>query len=630
MLAVITAGLAQPAWAAGPGAASASAHADTYAFAFHDAAVSQVAEEILGRALGLGYSVDPEVTGKLSLRIDQRLTRAQLLEAFESALAANGVVIVRDGERLTLTPRAKAKQSTDIRMAGDHSLEGGYDVVAVPLTYATPSEVAKALEAMGREDLVVYTDDKLGLIVLGGSERELAAAQQTLKVLDQSGFQDSRIRWFDLSTAPAQTVADELHQILQSSGASGVTVLALKRLNGVLVFARTAKAIDDVAAWILRLDVPSKEETAAIWVYRPQNLSADALATTLNSVIGSGGGDSNSTPALPSQSPSEPGAKGAAPRAPPAAGPAPGGGVSVSSSADGVRIGVSHESNTLIITAPASKWLQIKKILDEIDRTPGQVLIEASILEVTLTNELQLGVDWQVVGAGGKLNVANIGNAAAAVAPSFPGFSLTYLDKNIQTAVNALKSVTEVEVISAPKIIALDNHVAKLEVGDQVPVTVQASQSTATPNAPLVASTEYRDTGVILSVTPRISGDDKVILDIDQEVSSVAKTTSSGIDSPTIQQRRLQSSLMLRDGASVALGGLISDNRTKTNSGLPWAKDLPVIGAAFRTTDHSVNRTELIVLITAKIIKDAASQQRAMNDLMADMKDIQDHGLYTR
>ncbi len=302
----------------------------------------------------------------------------------------------------------------------------------------------------------------------------------------------------------------------------------------------------------------------------------------------------------------------------------------MSSSADGVRIGVSHESNTLIITAPASKWLQIKKILDEIDRTPGQVLIEASILEVTLTNELQLGVDWQVVGAGGKLNVANIGNAAAAVAPSFPGFSLTYLDKNIQTAVNALKSVTEVEVISAPKIIALDNHVAKLEVGDQVPVTVQASQSTATPNAPLVASTEYRDTGVILSVTPRISGDDKVILDIDQEVSSVAKTTSSGIDSPTIQQRRLQSSLMLRDGASVALGGLISDNRTKTNSGLPWAKDLPVIGAAFRTTDHSVNRTELIVLITAKIIKDAASQQRAMNDLMADMKDIQDHGLYTR
>ncbi len=231
------------------------------------------------------------------------------------------------------------------------------------------------------------------------------------------------------------------------------------------------------------------------------------------------------------------------------------------------------------------------------------------------------------MGAGGKLNVANIANAAGVVAPTFPGFSLTYLDKNIEAAVTALKSLTEVEVISAPKIVAIDNKTAKLEVGDQVPVTVQSSQSTLTPNAPLVASTEYRDTGVILNVTPRIAGDDQVVLDIDQEVSSVAKTTSSGIDSPTIQQRKLQSTLFLKDGSSVALGGLISDNRSKTNSGVPWVKDLPVVGAAFRSTDHSINRTELIVLITAKIMKDTASEQRVMTELVADMKDIQAHGL---
>ena len=628
--------------AAGPGRAFAAeplAHAerargDTYTFVFHDAAISQAADEILGRTLGLGYTLDTDVSGKLSLRIDQRLTKAQLLEAFESALAANGVVIVRDGERLTLTTRAKARQASDIHMAGDHSLEGGYEVVALPLTYATPSEVGKALEAMGREDMVVYTDDKLGLIVLGGSERELAAAQQTLKLLDQSGFQDSRIRWFDLNTAPAQTVADELHQILQAAGATGVTVLPLKRLNGILVFARTGKAIDEVAAWLARLDMASKEEQSNLFIYRPQNLAADSLATTLNSVVGGGGGDTSSAPSLPGQSSASSGPPSSAksgPAPPGASAPAPvaGPGVSIAApaGADGVRIGVSKESNTLIITCTPSKWLQLKRILDEIDHRPGQVLIEASILEVTLTNELQLGVDWQVVGAGGKLNVASIANAAGVVAPTFPGFSLTYLDKNIEAAVTALKSMTEVEVISAPKIVAIDNKTAKLEVGDQVPITVQSSQGTLTPNAPLISSTEYRDTGVILNVTPRIAGDDQVVLDIDQEVSSVAKTTSSGIDSPTIQQRKLQSTLFLKDGSSVALGGLISDNRSKTNSGVPWVKDLPVVGAAFRSTDHSINRTELIVLITAKIMKDTASEQRVMTELVADMKDIQAHGL---
>ena len=616
----------RPAWAGVPPSTLPAAEAGSYTFAFHEAQVGLIADEILGRALGLTYSVDPDVTAKISLRIEQRLTKAQLLETFESALAANGVAVVRNGDSLLLTSPSKARQTADVHMAGDHQLEGGYEVVAVPLTYATPSEVAKALEAMGRQDLVVYTDDKLGLIVLGGSDKEIDAAQHTLRVLDQSGFQDSRIRWFELNTAPAQTVADELHQILQSAGASGVTVLALRRLNGLLVFARTPKGIDEAGSWIQRLDVQSKEEALGLWVYRPMNLTADALAATLNSVVGGGQGDTNSTPALPSQGPGDPGGKAPSSAATPSQ-PPPGPGVSLPMGAGAVRIGVSKESNTLIITATNSEWLQIKRILDEIDRTPDQVLIQASILEVTLTDELQFGVDWSFVGANGKLNIASVANRAGAIAPSFPGLSLTYLDKNIDVAVKALKSLTEVEVISAPKIVTLDNHTAKLEVGDQVPVTVQSSQGTTTPNAPLVVNTEYRDTGVILNVTPRISGEDKVVLDIQQEVSSVAKTTSSGIDSPTIQQRRLQGTLLLNDGAAVPLGGLISRNRSKTNTGVPWAKDLPLIGAAFRSTDHALNRTELIVLITAKIMRGPAAQQKVMSDLLADMKDLQSHGL---
>ncbi len=266
--------------------ATTSDRGEAYTFAFHEAEISQAADAILGQTLGLTYTVDPAVTGKISFRIDQRMTRAQLLESFEAALSANGVVMVRDGNSLSLVPRAKAKESAGLRtlgQAGDQA--AGYEVVAVPLTYATPSEVAKALDTMGRSDMVIYTDDKLGLMLLGGTAREIEAAEQALKVLDQSGLQSSRMRWFELSRAPAQTVSQELQQILTASGGAGIAVVPLKRLNGILVFARTPEGLDEVGRWIDKLDVVSKEEVQDLWVYRPLNLTADALASTLNTVL---------------------------------------------------------------------------------------------------------------------------------------------------------------------------------------------------------------------------------------------------------------------------------------------------------------------------------------------------------
>ncbi len=642
-------------------AAPSAAHGDSYTFAFQDADIGQVADEILGRTLGVAYTVDPGVTGKISFRIDQRLTRAQLLEAFEAALAANGIVMVRSGDAVTLTPRAKAKEAAGLQTEGEAGGQAGYAVVAVPLSFATPSEVGKALQTMGQPDIVVYADDKLGLLMLGGTERELDAARQALRVLDRSGLDNSKIRWFDLTQAQAQTVGDELNQILKAANAPGIAIVPLKRLNGILAFARTPQALDEVSSWIAKLDVPGKDEAPALWVYHPLNLSADALASTLNAVLNgvpqteaptqaatqatnslmsgattpggmsfggmsSGGMVSGGSP-LSIGASVAPAPAGSPTTAAPASAPQASFG---SPGADSIRIGVSRESNILVITAPPSRWAQIKRMLDEIDRAPGQVLIEASVLEVTLTNELRLGVNWSAIAANGKLSIVSSANNAGAVAPTFPGLGITYIGSNIAAAIDALKAVTAVEVISAPKLVALDNHLARLEVGDQVPVTVQSAQETTTANSPLITTTEYRDTGVILNVTPRISGEDHIVLDIDQEVSSVAKTTSSGIDSPTIQQRRLQGTLSLKDGETMALGGMISSNRSRTSTGIPIAKDIPLLGAAFRSNDDSGGRSELIVLITAKIMRDPASSERVMKDLMADMKEIESRGLVGR
>src|SRR5262249_44964411 len=154
---------------------------------------------------------------------------------------------------------------------------------------------------------------------------------------------------------------------------------------------------------------------------------------------------------------------------------------SAGSGQDTVRISANRDSNTLLIQAPQAQWIQIQRILGEIDREPDQVLIEASILEVTLSKNLQAGIDWSTLGAGGKLSVASVNNTSGAVASTFPGLAVTFLDKDISAAIHALNAETAVEVVSAPKIMTLDNRPAHLQVGDQVPTVSQTSIGTGAP-----------------------------------------------------------------------------------------------------------------------------------------------------
>jgi general secretion pathway protein D len=615
-------------------------HADAYTFAFHDADIVVAAREVLGAA-GVAYSIDPSVTGKITFRIEQHLTRDQLLAAFQAVLDANGVALVQNGGRYVVTPAAKAKDSAEVRRSDGGGFASGYEVVAVPLSYALPSEVSKALEAVSSSKSVIYSSDKLALLVLGGTGAQLKSAMETVKIFDQSAFQDSKIRWFELNQAQATTVSTELAQIIQGAGLVGVSVVPLRRLNGIIVFTRSPDALGDIAKWVTRLDIAGKESASTLWIYRPHASSADDLARTLNGVLGlqsttqsgpannsqagrQGGGSSLMNLSSPLSSSSSGSASPLSSPAPASTSGATFGQTSAASD-DQVRISADKSTNTLIIFSSPGRWVQIQRILSEIDRTPRQILIEASILEVTLNKDFEFGVDWSVLSHNGQ--VSTINNDTGTVAPSFPGFSATFLNNSIQAAVHALGSRTVVDVVSAPKIIALDNHTARLEVGDQVPVVTQSAQSIATVNAPVIDSVDYRSTGVILNVTPRVTGEDELVLDVTQEVSTVAKTLTSGIDSPTIQQRHFESTLVMHDGAVVALGGLISTNRTIIDSGLPGLQKIPVVGALFKSQSHEDDRSELIVLLTAKIIKDVPTNDAAMTDLLADMHELQSRGL---
>jgi len=589
-----------------------SARAEAYTFAFQNAEITQVVQEVLGEA-GIPFTIDPSVSGKVSFRIEQRLTRDQLVAALEAVLAANNVAMVRNGEMLHVAPQSKAKATAEIRQGAQALRGAGYEIVAVPLAFAQPTEVARAMEAISEANSVLYANDKLGLLLLGGAGPQLRAALDTLKVFDQSSFQDSKIRWHELSQAQAQTVAAELERIVQGAGLVGVSVVPLKRLNGVIVFGRSTEALDELGKWVGRLDTPGKEVSSTLWVYRPQYGSAEALSRTLGGLFGGAMSQSAPSSAAPVASAS-------------VATDAPAPMTSMmANSDDEVRIGVDKDTNALLIFASPTKWVQIQRVLGEIDRSQRQILIEASIIEVTLGDQFQFGLDWKVFAR--DLQISSVNNNTGAVRPSFPGLSITLINGDIEAAVKALGARTEIEVVSAPKIIALDNRTARLQVGDQVPIVTQSSQSTTTPEASLISTVDYRSTGIILSVTPRITGQDRLVLEVSQEVSSVAKTSTSGIDSPTIQQRRFESALILQDGATVALGGLISTNRSRSNSGVPWVKDVPGVGALFKTQGRDNNRSELIVLLSAKILPDPETASKAMADLATDMRELQSRGL---
>lgn len=594
-----------------------------YAFAFVDTDIALVADEVLSHTLGVSYSIDPGVAAKVSFRLDRQLTPVQLLEAFEASLEASDIVMVREGDSFVLKARSKAKAVAGLRQ-GDGGARGvGFETATVTLSYARPSEVAKTIQAMSGADPLVFADDKQGSLVLSGSGRQLQDLVALAKTFDRSGLEGSKIRYFELAAAPAETVAAELSKILSAAEFSGASVVPLQRLNGVIVFARTSQTLDQLASWIIRLDVPSKESGTTLYVYRPRNVTAEALGSTLTSVVNGASSTSGATSGASTTGSTAGNSQGRTALSATTEPTSREGGLD----GDVTRVGVDKESNTLLIFSTPSRWVQIQRVLNEIDRPARQVMIEASILEVTLTDNTSLGVDWSLVDSHGKLGVSSINSATGLISQQSPGFSIAYLGGDIKLAINALGEQGHVEVVSAPKVLALDNHPARLDVGDQVPIVTQTGQSTIGSNSPVINSVDYRSTGVILRVTPRINGDTRINLDIEQEVSAVSQTTTSAINSPTIQQRKIATSMVVDDGGLIAIGGLITSGRQQSDTGFPIVKDIPIFGNLFKTSHLSHNRTELIVLLTAKVLSDAASSQRVTHEVLGEMQELERRGL---
>ena len=244
----------------------------------------------------------------------------------------------------------------------------------------------------------------------------------------------------------------------------------------------------------------------------------------------------------------------------------------------------------------------MRQILARIDVAPSQVLLEATIAEITLNDELKLGMRWFFERNQSQFRLTD--SALGPIAPVFPGFSYFLNAANVQVVLNALSTITNVNIVSSPTLMVLDNKKAVLQVGDEVPIATQSAVAVLAPGSPIVNSVSFRNTGIILGITPRISDRGRVLLDIEQEVSDVVATTSSSIDSPTIQQRRVRTTVAVTDGESVVLAGMIQDKATRDRGQVPLLGGLPLVGNLFKNKTDTIKRTELLIAITPRIVND--------------------------
>lgn len=638
----------------------ATVHPGDVSLNFPNADVQAVAKAVLGEMLGLEFSVAPDLHTPVTLVTQRRISRADVLLLFEASLtAANLGMIVRNGVYVILPVEQARGQATVV--GGSDS--AGFASEAIALKFVASDELRRLIDPVLPN---VITSAAPGSLVVAGTAGQRAAVRNLVRQFDVDWLRNTSFALFVPQRTDSRLIVPALDRLINANGAPTkgmVRLVAMDRLNGILAVSTQRQYLDDVQRFVELLDREGESSERRVFVYRVQNgRSADLAKVLANAFGGRGGSVAGRTDASrggsdPLAGPRDdfaiPGGNSGAGAGNagfgnnssanggsgggsgsgfgsqngtgstaqnPLAGAAAATGNSSNTTVDinsedlRARISSDETNNAIVVFATPRDYAVVEDALRKLDVVPYQVMIEAAITEVTLTNALRYGVQWNF--NSGRTSTTLSEDPTGAIVRTFPGFSFFYGGSSIMAALNALENLTKINVVSSPKLLVLNNQTAALQVGNQVPIITASSTSTIGSNSPIVNSIEYRDTGIILKITPRVNSSGLVLLDVAQEVSDVVASQTTGINSPTISTRRIATSIAVQDGEVVALGGLISNNTTDTKGGLPFLSHIPVIGGLlFGNTNKQVARTELLVLLRPRVVR-TVDDGRALADEM--------------
>jgi general secretion pathway protein D len=607
---------------------------------FDDTDINEFVDVVLGDILGVNYVVDPAVTGQVTVHTSRPITDAQVLPLFEQVLTLNGAELVRLGTLYQVLPSAAAERRSALSASLQNAEVPGFRTQIIPLQFVSAAEMREILASVVSDPTAIRIDANRNLIVVSGNAGDIGNVLAAVEIFDVDWLRGMSVGLYPLDHVDPETLANELNEVLgdalgQPNGEAlggQVRLVALERLVSLLVVSSTPAALREVELWIRRLDQPGESEGRRLYVYPVQNAKAEELADILGSIFRSSQRQQNGTTSATRGEYLPSGASNTGPRLAPGLTPAQVGTTAAASQVgmdsgsttgpasvantagiqlDGggtIEVIADEVRNALVILASAQDFRMVESALVQLDVVPLQVLIEASILEVTLRDDLSYGVEWFFRNSSGdesqRLGSLDLGDAG--IVPLAPGFSYSVIDsaQRVRLALNMLATESELNVLSSPSLMVLDNQTATISVGDEIPVPSRQSISNIDPSSPTVNEISFRQTGVTLSVTPRVNNSGLVTMEIRQEVASAATTTTSNIDAPTIQNRQIESVVAINSGDTVVLGGLMQDQKSTAESGLPFLHRLPGIGKLFGRTAKEHARTELLVLITPRVVRD--------------------------
>lgn len=548
---------------------------------FVNTEVQEFVRALFNDIFRVNYVIDPGITGSITIRTSNPVKRSELFELARDALAANGAVLqFRDGiYRISV---GQGEQAQSVRV--------------IRVQHVSASQLVETLKpvAPGGMDLIA-NEDTNSLVIKGGGPSDVSAIRSMVKSFDIDQMSGMSFALLPLRNMPAGTIVSEVNQILVSAGQTATRIVPISRMNALVVIARRPSHIQAVRKWVRRLDQQDRTSLQS-YIYAVQNRRAADLAKVLNDAFLTPRYDAETLPTGVAA------ANAGSTIIPALARDAEQIHTSASrQDSDQPRITADTSTNSLIIYATPEQFRSIRSAIHRLDIVPLQVLIEATIAEVRLNKNLRYGIRWFL--REKNISIGFTDDPSGSFDPVSPGFNFVVSGPNGRLVLSALENETDVEIISSPSLTVLDNQTAKLQVGDQVPIATRSSTSVDSDNAPVVNTIDLKDTGIILSVTPRVNASGVVVLDIVQEASDVVPTTSSDIDSPTIRQRKIESSVAVSNGASVILGGLISRRKDSSRSGVPIVKDIPVIGNLFKRQLREKDRTELLIIIRPVVIR---------------------------
>ena len=614
-------------------------------FNFEGESLHAVVKAILGDMLGQNYTIAPNVQGTVTYSTPQPVGSAQALSVLEMILGWNNARMIYSDGRYSIVPADQALGTGVVTpRTGSPQSARGFESRVVPLRYVSATEMEKLLKPYARPNAIVTVDAGRNLLTIAGTRAELESYLRTIEIFDVDWMSSMSVGVYPLQSSKANKVVQDLEKVFGEQSKSPVAgmfrFMPLDGANAVLAITSQADYLDDIEEWIERID--GAGEGMKLYSYELKYITAKEIGARLSEVFGGSGGnrgggnDGGNYSLIPggqmntigggSDGGKDGGDLGGGSGN--SSGGLGGGSLSLSQNQSGgsgsvvlevggdkVAVSAIEENNTLLVRSTASAWRSILDVIEKLDVLPLQVHIEAQVAQVELKGELKYGVSWFLENEASENGFPGLDRDTNPLVPpkwssigasiggrNGPGLQWSLIKNGAAAVIKALDSVGDVKLLQTPSILVRNNQEATLNVGDRIPV-VSTSVNPILGNSNSISQVQYLDTGTILKVRPRVTQDGVVFIEVVQEVSAPSGAADTN-GNRTINTSRLKTSAVSQSGDTVLLAGLISERDEKTSAGLPGLSRLPVVGGLFGTQGSNKRRSEIIILITATIVRD--------------------------